>query len=818
MPHRFRKILRIALIVTGFFSVLWVVLAAYISLHKKELLHNITVQLSKSIGGTLTIEDMKPSLLVTFPYISVSLHNVSLHDSMWQHHHHNLLQAERIYLQLNPFSLLRKRPRIHEISVRNGSFYLFTDRNGYTNSYMLHKKDTATIKNKKQAVFNRLSMQHMHVLIKDDIKNKLFEFDVNNVSGEMDYNDTGWTIMSDINTRIKECNFNIEKGSFLKDKLIKASLKLQYLYASHRLLIPPQVLKIDDAPISVKAAFSFADKVPSFVLDFSTNGISYGSATSLVSPSIAHHLDSFEFVKPVKLHAIIDGKMKYRDTPFVQVYWKAENNILLTGMGTLDNCYMEGYYTNELKPGMGHGDNNSALNFYNLHASWADIPFTADTVRVSNLKNPYLRCHVVSTFSLSAINAITGGETFIFNSGQAKANMYYNGAINRADTNKPSVMGTVLIEDAAMAYLPRNLNFKNCNALLAFNGNDLYLNNISVQSGQSKLFMEGNVKNLLNFYYNAPEKIVFDWKITSPMINLNEFSTFFARRKKVKSLTTRYKKLNRAAHQLDDVLDKSNVHMALHVSKMVYRKFAAGNINADMFMDEDGIHLQYINLNHAGGTLSGKADIVERGDGKKFDVNAVVNKVNVDQLFNAFDEFGQEAVDHTNIKGLLSANVNISGLLSDKSVIVPNSIEGKVKFNLENGALIHFEPLEKISKYVFKRRNLSNITFSKVSSEFNIRNNKIHISPMLVRSSAINFQVEGVYAPPKNTDISIVLPLGKPDKEDINAEDASLEQNWKKGLVLYLKATDGETGKMKIGWDRERGFIKKEKRKKRNRD
>src|SRR5690606_25741448 len=74
----------------------WIVAAWYINSHKKELLHEITSSVSEQIDGNFQIKDMEPALLTGFPHISVRLKDVSLSDSMYQHHKKNLLELKSV--------------------------------------------------------------------------------------------------------------------------------------------------------------------------------------------------------------------------------------------------------------------------------------------------------------------------------------------------------------------------------------------------------------------------------------------------------------------------------------------------------------------------------------------------------------------------------------------------------------------------------------------------------------------------------------------------------------------------------------------------
>jgi hypothetical protein len=129
---------------------------------------------------------------------------------------------------------------------------------------------------------------------------------------------------------------------------------------------------------------------------------------------------------------------------------------------------------------------------------------------------------------------------------------------------------------------------------------------------------------------------------------------------------------------------------------------------------------------------------------------------------------------------------------------VPNSLEGKVRFKLVDGRLINFEPLGTIAKIIFFNRDLTNIKIEPLSNTLDIRNSNIIINPMLVQTSVINIFTEGVYGIPTGTDILIQVPLRNP-KKDLNKNNEKMtEKDLKKGIVINLRATDENTGKVKI--------------------
>ncbi|HYD21973.1 MAG TPA: hypothetical protein VEB40_10905, partial [Flavipsychrobacter sp.] len=165
-------------------------------------------------------------------------------------------------------------------------------------------------------------------------------------------------------------------------------------------------------------------------------------------------------------------------------------------------------------------------------------------------------------------------------------NLIYRGTLNRLDTTPSFINGYIQVTGAVMSYLPRALNFTNSNITILFRGHDLFIRDARLQSGSTVLNMSGSLMNFFNFYYTAPEKIVLDWNIRSGLVNLNEFRSLISNRRSVKRVRNGNSaaQVSRISRQLDNVLEQSSVHMLLHVDKVIYRKFRADNINADVTM------------------------------------------------------------------------------------------------------------------------------------------------------------------------------------------------------------------------------------------
>lgn len=800
-----RKWLRIILITGGVLIALLLLLFLgmtwYVRANKATFLKQITGQLNDRLNGTITIEDMEPSLWKSFPNVSIGLKKVVLQDSLWQQHHHALLDVNYIFVRVNTLSLLRKHVDVNEVTLQDGKIYLYTDTTGYSNTYVLQRPSSEKKKSSgsKDANVEQLTLRNINFVIDNQQKFKLFDLDIRQLNGKMKATDSSiqFTMLSDIMS--KSFAFNTNKGSYLKDKKMQLNLSVIFNKRTKILTIPQQEIRIDDHPVLIAGQFGFGEKPPPFQLKINANQVLLKDAASWLPPNINTKLSSITLTKPLDAEANLDGHMKFRDTPKVVITWKTTNNVLVSTMGEWSNCNFTGRFNNEVLPGQGHTDENSAVNIFQLSASLSGIPLKADTIRIVNLKQPLLHGHFRSEFPLANLNEASTDAPIVFKSGEANADLYYTGPVLADDNTPSSLQGVVAVKQGAFTYTPRNLSFHDANATLRFTGQDLLLENIHVQTDKSNLQMDGVVKNLLNLYFTTPDKIALTWNIRSQLVDLNEFKSFLAPRQKAKPSKSQQKaKMGRVSRQLDVVLASSDVTMNVQLDKVTYQRFTAQNVKAALELTTSGILLKQIALDHAGGNMQLTGTMAQQGVNNNFNMNATVNNVHIGQLFYAFNNFGLTSLTSDNLKGNVSAKVTLKGNVLDNGSLGKNSLYGTINFSLKNGALVNFGPLADIGNFAFRKRHLDSITFENLNNTFQVQGNKIIIPPMRIASSAINIDVQGVYGIDAPTNINLDIPLRNPAKDSAITDKEEKRRRSKKGIVIHLRAVSEKDGKVKI--------------------
>jgi hypothetical protein len=811
MPKPIRIILIVIGSAFGLVLLLWLGIAAYVTVNKKKLLETVTAQLNNNINGKLTIESMEPALLQGFPGISVSLKNVLLRDSLFEKHRHNLLEAKEVFVALNLFALAGGNTEIQKLSIDDGKIYLFTDSLGNSNNKIFTSGSSSAKKEGKSKKVNRIVLNNVSFIQDNQQRKKYFNFDIHRLALKVNYNSKGWKGNAESRVKVNTLAFNLKRGSFIKNQEVEVDLDMVYDSESAVLTIPEQEITIGTEDFKIGGTFRSTATLSDFKLSIATSEIELKNVVPLLARNISSKLGIYHLKNPISAKALIQGSLKQKGDPKILVSWATTDNELTVSGETIRNCSFTGYFDNEFKNGLGLNDRNSVIGFAGVKGSYFDIPFRADTIRIINLIKPIFEGRFQSAFALEKLNAISGSQSFHFHQGQARLNLFYRAPYNKSNSTEPYIYGALVLSNATLNYHPRDLDFTNLNGVFRFKGQDILLQNLRARSANSNFIINGSFLNFLNLYYTDPERIKVDLHVKSPKINVGEFIAFLGRRKSEKKAAGGNKSAAKVFNQLDQVLEQATVHLDVETDKLIFRRFEASDIHSSILLTRSGVQLQDVSLKHADGRLQVKGSIDQSGPINRFNVDTKVINVNIAKLFYAFENFGQDAIAYQNLRGNFNSTTKISGRMKEGGQIIPKSFNGTVSFNIKNGALLNFEPMQKIGNFAFPNRDFSNITFTSLQNTFDINGSTIKIQPMFIQSSVLNLYVEGVYGMPTGTDIALRIPLRNP-KKDIGLSDSLKRERFDNGIVINLRGQDDENGnvKFKLGKKDEEKDLRKE--------
>jgi len=803
----------------GLLLLLWFGLVGYALLNKAALLEKARTALEERIGGEVHVGQLDLSFFRHFPNITASLSDLSLRDSAWPRHHHDLLKVANAYVSCNLFkSLLSRRVQIGEMDLEHGQVYFYTDSTGYSNTYML-KNQKPGKGSGKSANPPDIGLVDIRWVNEKQDKRKIFDLDIRQLFCHI--NADNRLLHLDIRKAsilVNSFTFNTDKGSFIKGKKLSGNFGVDYNTASKIVQFNGAKLAIDGHPFVFAGRFFPSVNPDPFFLKIETDNIPFHQASALLTPNIQQKLDMYDIDKPVSLRVQLDAGSADDRTPQITVKLDLADGSLLTPAGRFTGVSFKGSFTNEWQRGQKREDENSALRFLNFTGRLQNLPLHADTVTITNLKFPRLNCDIHSHFPLEQLNDVTGSQTLQFTGGVGNMNLRYKGPLSENDTAGTIVNGRIDLDSATLVYLPYSFRLTNGKGRLLFKDQDLFIQQLSIRAGNTPISVKGVAKNLVALLDRNTEDVRLDLNLITQHLDLEDLTALAGKPSSGGPTRKSSSLFGESFARVDRLLKEGAVHVGIEAGDLKFRKFAGAHAKADLVFDDHEIRLNRLTIQQGAGSIDLKARLNRKGAGASSPVSleSHVTQVDLSKLFSGFNDFGQDAVTARNLKGQFSADIRLDGALTDKAKMVPNSLKGSVDFTILDGQLIDFAPMEKI-KSLLKNKDLSEIRFADLKNHFDLDSTTLTFQRMEIRSSAFALYAEGTYDLKTGPDMSLQVPfsnLSKKKEDNPNIPPDSKGNDSKAGVSVRLRARRGDDGKLKVTWDPFKKALKKVKERK----
>jgi hypothetical protein len=648
-------------------------------------------------------------------------------------------------------------------------------------------------------------------------KHKLFDLDIRRLDCGIKRDERVLQLGIKADITVQRLAFNTDKGSFLKDKKLSGHFTLRYNTASKILQFAGITVTIEGHPYVLTGRFFPTVSPDPFLLTIETTDANFHQVTALLTPNIQQKLDEYDIDKPVSIHAQLDAGSADDPQPQIQIRLNLAGGSVLTPIGRFTEASFRASFTNEWLRGRKRDDENSAIRLLAFSGRLRNMPLRSDTITITNLKHPKLASDIHSHFALDELNDVTGSQTLQFRKGSGNLNIYYKGPMSENDTAGTVVNGRLDIDSAAITYLPYQLQLTNGKGRLLFKDQDLFIEQLDASVGKSRIQVKGVAKNLVALLDRNAENVSMDLSLRTDHLDLEDFSSLAGRPSATTVKPSGQSLFGATFARIDNLLKEGNIHLSIEAADISYKKFSGAHAKADLLFEDHVIKLRRLTVEQGAGSMELKAELkrLPQGDANPLTLETHLEGVDVPKLFIAFNDFGQQAIMAKNLKGKLTADIHLTGALTNKAKMAPGSLKGTINFSLKQGQLIDFEPMQKIHETVLKNKNLSEIYFAELKNQLDIDSTTMTVHRMEIRSTAFTLYAEGTYNLKTGTDMSLQIPLSNLKKNKGQNPDIppdSKGNDSRAGLSVRLRAKTGDDGKLKISWDPFKKALKKKKK------
>ncbi|MCW3082287.1 AsmA-like C-terminal region-containing protein [Segetibacter sp.] len=814
-----RKFLRYTLkglaIFFGVLVLVYTIAYIYVVTQKKEIINQIKQEVADKLNGEVQIGDIGLGFLAQFPSISIKLENVSIRDTLFNQHKHPFFEARRVYASISVVNLIKKNNPLNALQIENANLYIYTDTSGYTNSYLLSPKSVVNKADQPPTAkteIHGVKLVNVRLVLDDKRKGKLYDFEVNKMNCRINNTDSLLTLKTSNDILIHNFALNTLFGSYVRETKMQGNFSVQFNKSRKQLTFEDIEIRFKNHPFTFSGTFSFA-QAPAFALKIFTKNINYEEAKTLLTPKISTSLSLVKIEKPVaEVFADISGPLNGGD-PLVNISFKVADNNIQSPFASFSDCSFDGSFTNELIAGLPRKDPNSRLQFKDFKGTFEGLKINSQNIYIDNLVYPMINADIKTNFDLPQLNALLGTRTLDLHEGKGSLDLTYSGPLQHNSNRNTALSGKVSFSDGVIMYHPRNLSMTNVSGNIVFKKTDVYVTDFRGNVGGNKLAMNGSGKNLLALMNTSPGKIVLDWNIYSPFLNLNTLTALLKQRASSAKKSTGKSKLGSTAQNIDNIVDQANFRLDVKADKLTFDRFAAANVKASVGLINENWILNTVSLQHAGGSMAIRGNLIAKNSkyyGSSINVN--MQNMDVNKVMYAFNDFGQDGISHENLRGKLTSTVNVTMNIDRDLKGAPQDIAGYVDFSLKQGALLNYAPLEKIQQVAFKKRNFSEVYFAELKDRIDIKNKEINLNRMEIQSTVLTLYVEGIYSiAGPNTDIAIQIPLSNLKKRDGDYTPENKGADSKAGASIFVRGRPGPDGNVQFKLDLFKKLRKKDK-------
>jgi len=802
----FQKILKIIAIIALFLGLLLGGVELWFYKNQEEIFTKVKAAVNEEINGSLEIEGFRFRPFQDGFGFNFTLYNVILRDSLYSQHKTDLLNAKLIHVALDFGSFYKGEIRLQNLIIQDGNATLFVRKDGYSNMSVFGEKKN---KNKKKESgksdklidnLGRVHLSNFGFRFADSLTGKKYGAIFRDVTNRVSHSDSSWN--ANINGPIffEGLTFKPEKGGFLINQETFANLSVSYNLRKRYLYIrPSSELRVASQDIiNIKGRFDLAEKPAHFNLSFAANKIEVSDATKLLPKQISGTLDSIGIETRANARVNVEGIFTH-EPPAVHIEFETDTFKYQLPIGVLRDMKAKGTYTNQADKTKPPGLLNTQVDAPHVTGAYETLPFTID-IKINNITDPMAVIRGKVKADSATVNGLLDPKRYVVRKGEAYIQVHYDGSLRnfynpKTDQFNGKLTGRALLENLELDYIPREVHLSKVNADVYFDEKDFLLPKLNLSDGHNAMYVKGAITNLIPYMFGSPRILKASVDMNIPNWKMNWMEVFVGK----KSVRQKNDKKFKLSDLLDNVIDQMEIDARLQSKHLVYHNFSADDLKGLITVKNNIVALDNFSMKAFGGgfKVSGSINNPYSTEPPRVEIAGNITNADVHSVFYSFNNFGQKAVTHLNLKGKLNTDFKFSSNLKNDATLLPKSMKGEVKLNLVRAQIVNFEPFLKMKKLIFKNRKLEQVRFSPITNDLVLRGEEILIKPMEIESNVMTFFVEGVYSFGNKTDINIQIPLSNLSRRDSTYQLNPNDPKNKKGSKIYLRAID-EKGQVNI--------------------
>lgn len=542
-------------------------------------------------GGEVTFDHYHFKFISTFPYLTLILEDIQIHDPAYREYRQELLGVEELRVQFRFRNLLQRELVIHSLVLQGGKATLFRNTDGsYFNAGFLKgedKKKTSSDSTATHPVFSleQARFRDFSFLFLDSLRSKSYHLDL--VDTRVNFDQRGSLGLMDIRGDwfFHGLSFKLKNGAYLKNKRARVDWRLQLDHDRNRLDIGPATLEVDEEVFNVSGYLGMGQ--PAYLkLVIDHPGIMLEKARGLIADNISNGLGKYEIDQPIAAKVVVEGPLISGKPAPIEAFFSFEDAAVALGEMKGTQTFLKGHFYN-CDPAGPVNPHSGCLEIDTISSRLFDVVPIEGHLLIEDLIDPDMRLEATIDMPLQDLNSLMPSGKFEFRSGRMTLALQHRGDLEAygrpwTSRNRPDLEGTLRMENASLHFPTTGLTLNRLQTDLSFNEKDLLIRTVKASMEESSMQLRGRVNNLLRFIGDPSRKVLAFLDVRAGTLQLDRF--FPVRSKTVKTGNipkngdSQPVAINPITNTIESFLEQFNAELKVQVDEMKMGDFRASDV------------------------------------------------------------------------------------------------------------------------------------------------------------------------------------------------------------------------------------------------
>jgi hypothetical protein len=733
---------------------------------------------NEELPSPLQVKTAKFSFIRSFPYASVTLKGVNLKDKKSSK---EILALAEIRLTFNLLKVLKNEYTLNSLVLKNGRLNFDVGAQGESFWNSLQSSE-----NSSQPNF-LLNFKEIYV---ENVNVKYTNFE------------NGWFFSADVKSstisgKIKNTTyfFNV----LLQGTAVKISQN-DFIYLANSPIDLRFRINVDDERYAVEGGrVKIEDSMLGLTLDYGRKADSSISMSirgkNIKTETLLNFIAQKEVVLPkgtttsgsINFNISIEGT-RGSSSPFaVNSTFSAQQLALrLDGFTPFAVTNLSGRFSN---------GNERNSNTTEVQLKFDEVKTAKSTIsgvfRMRNPRVPKFYFNGKTNIELSDFAPLL--TNFPIKTGNAKGEVELLGTAFPSDSLSLSNLkgiGKLTLSSLTGSFYNHQINFSNVSGDMQLMGNKVNVSNATGFINGSSFAGNVALPNASNYLFEGEKLVAYG------NLNIDFFDTgwFFKENKNIED-----------QKKSDSDFSAGEIQGSVLVKNFKHHNFFGSDVSANVLVLPKQYLFKEIKGKACLGSFSGQIALEESSieNQKVFGVLHIVG-ADISNLFQAFDDFGQETLRSTNVSGKVSGDINFSAALENWTIQM-QSLAADANVQINSGKLEGLTQLDEMSRFI-SLEELKSVGFKTLENNIRIENGIITIPKMEVSSSVLDFVCSGTHSFTNDYSYKVRLNLtdilfrkatkNKPE----NSSFGEIQSDGTGRTRLYLKI-NGNSNSQKVSYD-----------------